>query len=117
VPPFFRHGDYLRLSLTLVGIFGALLLLLAGILLCAKLPFGRSVAYWAAGVSIPMHITAAFIHLVGAHALLYGVGYPIVIVTLLRRATPPSGVSIGTEGSEAPSGTRQNDGHLRSALA
>jgi hypothetical protein len=43
--PWYRHGDHLRLSLTLVSIFGSLLLLLAGILLCAKRPVGRILVY------------------------------------------------------------------------
>src|SRR2546427_13116212 len=34
--------------------------------------------YWAAGVSIPAHIAGALIGLMGGHALLYDVGYPIV---------------------------------------
>src|SRR6266436_1788062 len=42
IPPFFRHGDYLRAFLGSVITFAALLLLAAGILLCAKLPVGRT---------------------------------------------------------------------------
>jgi hypothetical protein len=117
VRPFFRQGDHLRTLLSLVGIFASLLLLLAGILLCAKLPVGRIFAYWAAAVSTPVCIFSAVIHLMGAHALLYGVGYPIVIVLLLHRATPSSGVPSVAEQLEGPSSTPRRDAHLRSALA
>jgi len=97
VLPSSHEGAHLRTLLSFVSIFAALLLLVAGILLCAKLPFGRRVAYWATALSVPVCIFSALIHLMGAHALLYGVGYPIVIVTLLHRATPSSGIPSETE--------------------
>jgi hypothetical protein len=84
---FIQEGDYIRVAMGFVSLFAALLLLAGGILLCAKLRVGRSVAYWAAGISIPVSFFSAVIHLMGAHALMYGLGYPIVIVTLLHRLT------------------------------
>jgi hypothetical protein len=117
IPPFFRHGDHLRTFLGSVATLAGLLLLFAGILLCAKLPVGRIFAYWSVGISTPVSIFSAFIHLMGAHALLYGVGYPIAIVLMLHRAPPSNGVPSAMEDSHAASSTRQNDGHLRSALA
>jgi hypothetical protein len=117
VPPFFRHGDYIRASLGSVITFAAFLLLAAGILLCAKRPVGRTLVYWATGISIPPCIFSAFIYLIGAHALLYGVGYPIAIALLLHRSTPSNGVRGVTEDSEARASTGQQNTHLRAAHA
>src|SRR6266481_1319327 len=52
----FFHVDHLRCFLSSLGSLAAFLLLIAGILLYAKFAVGRSVAYWAAGVSTPAHI-------------------------------------------------------------
>ena len=97
---FFRVGDPIRSVLSLLGSLGALLLLIAGIVLCAKRTTGRTIAYWGATVSVAAHIIGALIGLMGGHAVLYGVGYPIVIVLLLKRAKPSSGLSSPVEDLE-----------------
>jgi len=102
---FFRLGDPIRTGLSLLGSLGALLLLIAGIVLCAKRTTGRTIAYWGAAVSVPAHIIGALIGLMGGHAVLYGVGYPIVIVLLLKRATPSSGLPSPVEDLEQRPGT------------
>jgi hypothetical protein len=117
IPGFFHRADYLRASLGSVITFAALLLMAAGILLCAKLPVGRKLVYWAVAISTPFSIFSAFIQLIGAHALLYGVGYPIAIALLLHRSTPANGVRSVTEDSEARANRGQENTHLRAALA
>jgi hypothetical protein len=91
--------DTLKWLLALAGTLGAFVLLTAGIVLCTKRLVGRTLAYHGAAVSIFSISFAAVIHLAGGHALLYGVGYPIVIVLLLRRATPSDGANGRTEHS------------------
>ena len=96
---------------------GAFVLLTAGIMLCTKRLAGRTFAYLGAAISIFSISLAVVIRLAGGHALLYGVGYPIVIVLLLRRATPSDGLRSLTENSTSPDSTQDSGGHLRSALA
>jgi hypothetical protein len=110
-----RAGDTVRTVLSSLGSFGALLLLLAGIVLCAKRTKGRTIAYWGTAVSVPAHIFGAVIGLMGGHAVLYGVGYPIVIALLLKRATPSSGLPNSTEDFEQQRGTPNEGAHFRSA--
>ena len=74
--------------MALLGTLGAFVLLTAGIALCTNRLAGRTLAYWGAAISIFSISSAVVIRLAGGHALLYGVGYPIVIVLLLRRSTP-----------------------------
>lgn len=107
--------DILRWLLALLGTLGAFVLLTAGIVLCAKRLAGRTLAYCGAAVSILSISLAVVIRLAGGHALLYGVGYPIVIVLLLRRATPSDGVHSLAEHS-TPAGGRGNGRHLRCRL-
>src|SRR4051812_15375686 len=87
----FLGVDILKSFLALAGTLGAFVLLTAGIVLCTKRLFGRVLAYYGAAVSIFSISFAVVIHLAGGHALLYGVGYPVVIALLLRRATPSDG--------------------------
>ena len=94
---FFREGDYFRLFVAALSTFGAVLLLIAGIMLCFKRIAGRTVTYVAAWISAPIAIFSTAIGLMGSHALMYGAGYPIVIVLLLRRATPSDGLPATTE--------------------
>jgi hypothetical protein len=79
---------------------------LPAILLSATQGIGRQMANWSTAIAIPAYIVAACIHMVGANALLYGVGYPIAIVTPLHRATPSSGIPGAGENTERqrPSG-------------
>jgi hypothetical protein len=85
---FVQEGDYFRLVLSGLSIVAAVLLLVAGIMLCFKRPAGRTIAFVAAGLSVPVSVFSTIIGLMGSHALMYGAGYPIVIVLLLQRATP-----------------------------
>jgi hypothetical protein len=114
LPPFIQAGDWLRVALCAIGTLNSLLFLLAGILLCARLPVGGRIAYWSTVIAIPSGIIAAVIRMVGAHALLYGVCYPIAIVMLLNRATPADPNSGDTEDARRTL-QRPNDGLLRSA--
>ena len=99
-----------------LGSLAALLLLTGGILLCSKRPVGRTIAYWGAAVSIPTHFFGALIGLMSGHAVLYGAAYPIVLVLLLSRATPPSNAANTTEYCDSQS-RKGHDAHLRSARA
>ena len=113
---FFRI-DALKWLLASLGTLGAFLLLAAGILLFAKRLAGCTVAYWGAGISV-FSITFAFvIRLAGGHALLDGVGYPIVIVLLLGRLTPSDGVGSSTKHSPSRDVSQDPRRHPRSALA
>ena len=76
--------DTLKWFLALLGTLGAFVLLTAGIVLCTKRP-GRTLAYCGAAISILSISLAVVIRLAGGHALLYGVGYPIVIVLLFLK--------------------------------
>ena len=80
--------DTLKWFLAVLGTFGAFMLLTSGFVLYARQLAGRTLAYWGAAISILSISLATVIRLAGGHALLYGVGYPIVIVLLLRRLTP-----------------------------
>lgn len=82
-----------------------------------SLAVGRTFAYWGTGVSVPAHIVGALIGLMGGHAVLYGVGYPVVLVLLLSRATPSSGMPGSVEDPEPQTGTSHDGAHLMSALA
>ena len=113
---FFRI-DALKWLLASLGTLGAFVLLAAGILLFAKRLAGCTVAYWEAGISILSIIFAFIIRLAGGHALLYGVGYPIVIVHLLRGITASDGVSSSTKHSPSRDVSQDPGRHLRSALA
>jgi hypothetical protein len=105
----------LKFFLALAGTIGAFVLLTAGIVLCTKRLAGRTLAYCGAAISIFSISFAAVIRLAGGHAPLYGVGYPIVIVLLLRGATPSDG---GHKASEHHQVDGQGNGHhLRSVLA
>ena len=110
--PFWQAGDYFRLLISVVSVLAAILLLLAGVLLCRKRIAGRAVARLSASVSIPVCVFSAAIGLMGGHALLYGVGYPIVIVLLLNRATPSSGVSTTLKNPVIRADARHPDGQL-----
>lgn len=98
--PLIYSGDWLRTLTTTIAICASMLFLIAGVLLCAKQGIGRQIANWSTAIAVPTYIVAACIHMVGAHALLYGVGYPIAIVTLLHRATPSSGIPAGGENTQ-----------------
>lgn len=114
---FLQEGDQFRLVVSVVSVLAAVLLLAAGIFLCFKRTVGRTIAYAAAALSVPISIFAAAIGLMGSHALMYGVGYPIVIVLLLKRATPSSGLP--NSGADAKPGVEANrdDVRLRTAIA
>ena len=108
--------DTLKWILALLGTLGAFVLLTAGVVLCMKRVAGRTLAYCGAAISIFSISLAVLIGLAGGHALIYGVGYPIVIVLLLRRVIPLDGAHTLTEHSTSPAPGRDNGGHLRSAL-
>ena len=93
---FYQEGDSLRLFLSAIASIGALLFLIAGICLCARRETGRGIAYAGAALSVVACTSGAVIGLVGGHGVLYGVGYPIAIVMLLR-ATPSSGIQARLE--------------------
>ena len=114
---FLDEGDQLRTFLGSLASLGAFLLLAAGMLLCARRRIGRRVAYWGAAASIVACTVGALIGLVGGHGVRYGVGYPIVIVLLLR-ATPSNGLPSDGRTPDSPPHTVNDDtAHLRSVLA
>ena len=114
---FFDEGDHLRTFLGSLASLGAFLLLGAGMLLCVRRRIRRRVAYWGAAASIVACTVGALIGLVGGHGVLYGVGYPIVIVLLLR-ATPSSGLPSDARAPDSPPHTANDDqAVLRSVLA
>jgi len=76
-----------------------------------KRPVGRDIALWGASASIVAHTLGAFIGLVGGHGVLYGVGFPVAIVLLLR-ATPSRGLRIDSQQAE----TRATAPHDRGVL-
>jgi membrane-bound metal-dependent hydrolase YbcI (DUF457 family) len=90
---FFMEGDNLRTFLGSLGSLGGTFLLVAGVLLFTKRQLGRRIAYWGSVASIVAHTLGALIGLVGGHGVLYGVGFPVAIVLLLRitpsRGSPP----------------------------
>jgi hypothetical protein len=95
----------------------AVLLLVGGIALCFKRTAGGTIATVAAKLSVPVSLFSAAIGLMGSHALMYGAGYPIVIVLLLKRATPSSGLP--ATGNSAATGTdaQSHDLQRRTAIA
>jgi hypothetical protein len=114
---FLQEGDSFRLIVSTVSILSAVLLLVAGVLLCFKLVAGRTLAYVSASVSIPVTVFSAAIGLMGGHALMYGAGYPIVIVLLLNRSTPPSGIPTNERHSTLRADTSHDDMTWRTATA
>lgn len=81
---FWAEGDSLRTFLSAVASAGAILLLVAGACLVARRAIGRQLAVSGAWASVCACVSGAVIGLVGGHGLLYGVGFPLVIVALLR---------------------------------
>lgn len=112
---FYQEADALRLFLSAIASIGALLLLVAGICLCARRETGRGVAYVGAALSVVACTWGALIGLVGGHGVLYGVGYPVAIVLLLRQ-TPLSGLPIESGDRESESPARKDTDLLRSAI-
>jgi len=113
---FAQEGDYFRLVVSGLSIVAAVLLLIAGIVLCFKRAGGGTIAIVAASLSVPVSVFSAVIGLMGGHALMYGAGYPIVIVLLLKRATPSSGLPTAGDNARHPDAHR-DDIHLRAATA
>jgi hypothetical protein len=74
-------------SFSSLGTLASVLLLLAGVFLCSRRSVGQTIANCAMTLAIPVYVLGAALGLMGGHALLYGVGYPIVIVLLLRRSS------------------------------
>ena len=94
---------------------GAFCLLLAGVSLFMKREMGRRLALWGSAASIVAHMIGALIGLVGGHGVLYGVGFPVAIVLLLR-ATPSSGLPIDKQNTDAHSTESHDRGVLRAAI-
>jgi hypothetical protein len=113
--PFFEEGDTLRTVLGALGSVGAFCLLLAGVVLFMKRQMGRRLALWGSASSIVAHMIGALIGLVGGHGVLYGVGFPVAIVLLLR-ATPSSGLPIDTQNTDAHSTESHDRGVLKAAI-
>jgi hypothetical protein len=112
---FAEEGDAFRLAVSWVSVAAAALLLLAGLMLLFKRASGRVLAIVSTAVSVPVCVFSAAIGLMGGHALMYGVGFPIVIVLLLSRATPSSGLG-GEQQPSAPAAPSSNDLHLRTSI-
>jgi hypothetical protein len=112
---FFEGGDTLRTVLSSLGFAGALCLLVAGVALFMRRQAGRNLALWGAGGSIGAHTLGAFIGLVGGHGVLYGVGFPLAIVLLLR-AIPSSGQPIDMPTSDPQPTTPHDRGMLTAAV-
>jgi hypothetical protein len=112
---FVREGDSVRTVLSSLGGLGGFLLLGAGVLLFLKRHVGRGIALWGSAASIVAHVIGALIGLVGGHGVLYGVGFPVAIVLLLR-GTPSSGVPIAARNADTPSpASRDRNDELLSA--
>jgi hypothetical protein len=113
---FFEEGDTLRTVLGSLGSVGGFCLLIAGVSLFIRRQVGRRLAWWGSAASIVAHMIGALIGLVGGHGVLYGVGFPVAIVLLLR-ATPPTGLPIDTQETDARSTAAAHDrGVLRAAI-
>ena len=112
---FFEEGDTLRTALGLLGNVGAFCLLIAGASLLMKRQVGSDIALWGAAVSIVAHTIGALVGLVGGHGVLYGVGFPVAIVLLLR-AIPSNGLPIDTQKADARSTASHDRGILRAAI-
>jgi hypothetical protein len=113
---FFEESDVLRTVLGFVGGIGAFTLFIAGILLIMRRQLGRQLALWGSRASIVAHAIGAFIGLVGGHGVLYGVGFPVAMMLLLR-ATPSSGLPIDGEKDAARSAASHDQGALRAVIA
>jgi len=111
---FFEEGDMLRTVLGVLGSVGAFCLLIAGVSLFMKRQRGRQLALWGSAASIVAHMIGALIGLVGGHGVLYGVGFPVAIVLLLR-ATPSGSLPIDTPKARARSTELDDRGVLRAA--
>ena len=111
---FFEEGDILRTVLGALGSVGVFFLLLAGVSLFMKRQMGRRLG-WGSAASIVAHMVGALIGLVGGHGVLYGAGFPVAIVLLLR-ATPSSGLPINTQNTDAHSTKSHDRGVLRAAI-
>jgi hypothetical protein len=83
---FFKEDDTLRTVLGALASVAAFCLLIAGVALIMKRQLGRQLALWGSAASIVAHMIGALIGLVGGHGVLYGVGFPVAIVLLLRAA-------------------------------
>ena len=112
---FFEEGDTLRTVLGSLGSVGAFCLLIAGVSLFLKRQVGRQLALWGSAASIVAHLIGALIGMVGGHGVLYGVGFPIAIVLLLR-ATPSSGLPIETQEANTRSKASHQRGVQRAAI-
>jgi hypothetical protein len=112
---FFGEGDMLRTALGALGSVGAFCLLIAGVLLFMKRQSGRHLALCGSAASIVAHVLGALIGLVGGHGVLYGVGFPLAIVLLLR-ATPSSGLPMDTQKADARSTASDDRSALRTAI-
>jgi hypothetical protein len=112
---FFKEGDMLRTVLGALGGVGASCLIIAGVSLFMKRQMGRRLALWGCGASIVAHMIGALIGLVGGHGVLYGVGFPVAIVLLLR-ATPSRGLPIDAQNADARSTERHDGGALRASI-
>jgi hypothetical protein len=111
---FFKEGDNLRTFLGSLGSVGGGFLLVAGVLLFTKRQVGRRLAYWGSAASIVAHTLGALIGLVGGHGVLYGVGFPVAIILLLR-ITHSRGLPPEAQSPEARSTISQDAGLLRAA--
>ena len=111
---FFKEGDTLRTVLGALGSVAACCLLIAGVSLIMKRQLGRQLALWGSAASIVAHMIGALIGLVGGHGVLYGVGFPVAIVLLLRAAS--NGLPIHTQQADARSTESHDRGVLRAAI-
>jgi hypothetical protein len=114
---FAQESDHFRLVVSVLSIVAAVLLLVAGILMCFKRATGATLAIVAAGLSVPVSIFSATIGLMGGHALIYGAGYPIVIILLLTRGTPSNGLPTTEDRAAHRSDTQRDNAGLRAAMA
>ena len=111
---FFKEGDNLRTFLSSLGSLGGAFLLAAGVFLFMNRQVGRRIAYWGSAASVAAHTVGALIGLVGGHGVLYGVGFPVAIVLLLR-TTPSRGLPSEARNPDARSTTSHDEGPLRAA--
>jgi hypothetical protein len=115
VSAFFAEGDALRTVLGSLGSVGAFCLFIAGVSLFMKRQGGRQLALFGCAASIVALVIGALIGLVGGHGVLYGVGFPVAIVLLLR-ASPPCGLPIDTQKADARSTVSHDRSVLRAAI-
>lgn len=112
---FFEEGDTLRTMLSSLGSVGGFCLLISGAALFMKRQVGRDLALWGSSASIVAHTLGALVGLVGGHGVLYGVGFPVAIVLLLR-ATPSNGFPIDSQEADGRSTASRDRGVLRAAV-